>query len=204
MIDLRCLENDGEPDNLESNISYQEDELYEDINEEQEEGQGEENSETFSVERRRKILILHFYLNEFPHKLGVYKDMDFESLSNKELDKIREEFDFIIGTKNTVNVTIRAFQHSIKMLEDFCVAYTPLKVQGLSVINNDAELMDDVKHFALQNMLLLKTKPEHRILFTVVSTMGVLHNINSQNPQAIQGNNQSIENNVNLNEFDDL
>ena len=49
------------------------------------------------------------------------------------------------------------------------------------------EYMDDVKHFALQNMSLIKTKPEHRILFKVVSTMTALHTYNSrQDIQSIQ------------------
>lgn len=205
MINLEVIENTETPDNLESNIidygpsepEYSEEEL---INDEP-----EEESTMLGIDRRRKILILQFYLNEFPQKLAVYRDFDFETLSDSDLERIREEFDFIIGTKNTVNISVRAFQHSIIMLEDFCTSFTPLKVHGLKNINQDPELMEDVKLLSLQNMALIKTKPEHRILFKVISTMGVLHNFNSSQENITQPETTNAQNrNEDFSQFDDL
>ena len=121
------------------------------------------------IERRRRILILQFYLNEFPDTLVVYKDLNFENMSDQGLLDIRQEFDFIIGCKNSVGITITAFKKSIETLEHVCVNFTPLKVQGLSTLTQDKDLIDDVKHWSLQNMQLIQIKPEYRILYRVLS-----------------------------------
>ena len=116
----------------------------------------ENNDDRFGIERRRKILVLQFYLNEFPKKLKVYQELQLETLSNDELDKIRQEFDFVIGCKNTVNISVKALKQSIFTLEEVCCKFTPLKVKGLTGICDDPELLDDVKHWALQNMIILE------------------------------------------------
>ena len=119
MINLASIENNEQSNEVDNDIIQ---EPYMDISEEDIEEP--KNEELFTIERRRKILILQFYLNEFVHKLTVYKDMNFEGLSGEELDKIKNEFDFIIGTKNTVNISVKAFQQSIYTLEEhICCLY---------------------------------------------------------------------------------
>ena len=203
MINLASIENNEQSNEVDNDIIQ---EPYMDISEEDIEEP--KNEELFTIERRRKILILQFYLNEFAHKLTVYKDIDFEGLSGEELDKIKNEFDFIIGTKNTVNISVKAFQQSIYTLEHICCLYTPLKIKGLSNINNDPELIEDIKHLCLQNMALIKTKPEHRILFKVISTMTALHSYNTLNDNALEVANNGINNNNDgnniSNDFSDL
>jgi len=39
--------------------------------------------------------------------------------------------------------------------------------------------MDDVKHLALKYMSLVKTEPEHRIVYKILFNMLLLHQINS-------------------------
>jgi hypothetical protein len=203
MINITSIENpNNDVQDLDNNIIQEEQEEQEEyttnnIEDEQEEQCDEEK---YTIDRRRKILILQFYINEFPRKLAMYVEHDLEQMTNEELGKLRNEFDFIIGCKNTVNITTKAFQHSICALEGLCVNYTPLKVNGLSLMCNDEELMDDVKHWALQNMSMIRTKPEHRILFKVVSTMSALHTLNSSNQNQEQYNNY----NNNNNNYDDL
>ena len=50
--------------------------------------------------------------------------MNFEGLSGEELDKIKNEFNFIIGTKNTVSISVKAFQQSIYKFEHMLSIYT--------------------------------------------------------------------------------
>ena len=206
MINLASIENmeSSQPVNNEY-IDYGEPEMTPMDSMELKDDSPEENTELFSIERRRKILILQFYLNEFPNKLGVYREADFESLSNEELDKIRSEFDFIIGAKNTVNISVKAFQQSIYTLEHVCVKYTPLKVQGLSNINEDPELLEDVKHWALKNMALIKTEPEQRILFKVMSTITALHSYNTMHENTMESDNSIKQSTQDIEEeFSDL
>ena len=48
-------------------------------------------------------------------------------------------------------------------------------------------------------MALIKTKPEHRILFKVISTMTALHSYNSLNDNALEVANNGINNDGNNN-----
>ena len=57
-------------------------------------------------------------------------------------------------------------------------------------------------------MALIKTKPEHRILFKVISTMTALHSYNTLNDNALEVANNGINNNNDgnniSNDFSDL
>ena len=44
----------------------------------------------------------------------------------------------------------------------------------------DPALIDDIKAWSLENIDLIRTKPEHRILSKVLSSIILLHNANSQ------------------------
>lgn len=41
------------------------------------------------------------YLNEFP-KLTAYKSQNLEKLTNEELQKLREEIDYVLGARQNV------------------------------------------------------------------------------------------------------
>jgi len=58
-----------------------------------------------SIERRRLILMLEFYVLEFPDKLSAFKKTDFNNLDEKQLKELKSEFDFIIGAKCNVKST---------------------------------------------------------------------------------------------------
>ena len=161
MINLKSIESDNnyeqEPDN--DIIEYPEEKkIYNDYNYDYDydDMPDEEEDERFSIELRKKRLLMSFYLIEFPKKLSIYKKINLEDLSSDELDKLKEEWDFIIGAKNSVGMSVTAFRQAIFMLEEVCVKYTPLQVQGMRALGNDQDLID-VKHFALQNMTLIKT-----------------------------------------------
>ena len=71
MINLASIENNEQSNEIDNDIIQ---EPHMDISEEDIEEEPK-NEELFTIERRRKILILQFYLNEFVHKLTMYKNI---------------------------------------------------------------------------------------------------------------------------------
>lgn len=160
--------------------------------------QKEEGVHLDPIDRRRQILLLNFYINEFPEKLRPFCRTNFESLSDEKLIELKNEFDFIIGCRSNVKMMQQGFVQGVRVLEYICVNYTPMNVNGLSNMVNDSELQDDLKHLALKHMSLYKSEPEHRILYKLITSMLLLHQVNSsnialgiaqQNKQTIQSDN---------------
>jgi hypothetical protein len=89
------------------------------------------------------------------------------------------------------------------MLELVCKNFTPLKVDGLTNIVNDSEFQDDVKHLALKYMTIIKTEPEHRVAYKILSNMMLLHQFNSSNIGNINQNNLEEINKIN-NKYSEL
>jgi len=56
-----------------------------------------------------------------------------------------------------------------------------MKINGLTNAINDDDFQDDCKHLALKYMTLLKTEPEHRIAYKILTTALLLHQVNSSN-----------------------
>ena len=139
----------------------------------------DEEEKQMGIDHRRKILIIQYYLNEFPDKLKGYKNINLESLSDEELDDLRKEMDFVNSQRSSVNMAVQAFVQGVNTIETLCCNFTPLKVQGLTNICNDKDLIDDVKSLVLSNMTLAHIEPEYRILYKLSSSMLLLHNINS-------------------------
>jgi hypothetical protein len=146
----------------------------------------EKKSDDESIDRRRLILILQFYVVEFPEKLKSFKNTKFEKLSEDELINLKNEFDFIIGAKCNVRSTQYAITQGIKLLETVCVNFTPLNVNGLANAVEDDDFRDDCKHLALKYMTLIKTEPEHRIAYKILTSALLLHQINSLKKNNIQ------------------
>jgi len=140
-----------------------------------------EINEEDSIERRRLILMLEFYVIEFPDKLSSFKKTDFSKLDDKKLKELKSEFDFIIGAKCNVKSTQYMVLQGVYLIETLSKSFIGLKVDGLTNSVNDKEFMDDVKHLALKYMSLVKTEPEHRIAYKILSNMLLLHQVNSAN-----------------------
>lgn len=154
--------------------------------------QKEEKEPNLSIDRRRTILILQMYINEFPDKLKTFKNTNFEKKKDEELKKLKNEFDFIIGCKNNIKSAEYCCIRGVNLLEVICCNYTPIQCQGLSTAVNDEDFRDDVKHLCLKYMSLIKTEPEHRIAYKIASNMLLLHQVNSIKNQS---------NNFNINEI---
>ena len=145
-------------------------------------------------ERRKLIILLQYYLVEFPEKLKDFKNKSLENMEYDELINLKQDFDIILSHKNTVGISENIFLKGVSILEYISVNYTPLKLEGYTQMCNDRELLDDVKLVILQNMNLISTKPEQRIIFKMATNMLLLHNINSQ-----KQDNHIIDNNNKLN-----
>ena len=94
-----------------------------------------------------------------------------ESLSDEELDDLRKEMDFVNSQRSSVNMGVQAFVQGVNTIETLCCNFTPLKVQGLTNICNDKDLIDDVKSLMLSNMTLAHIEPEYRIAYKLTSSM---------------------------------
>ena len=80
-------------------------------------------------------------------------------MSSDQLENIKNEMDFCIGAKTTVKATQYTFLQGISIFEMICINFTPIKIQGLSKLCESDDFQDDVKHFALKHMRLIKTEP---------------------------------------------
>ena len=67
----------------------------------------------FGVQRRRKILTLQMYLNEFATELIQYKDINLETLTNDELEELRKEMDFVISARGNIGISVDIFFQSL-------------------------------------------------------------------------------------------
>lgn len=139
------------------------------------------------IERRRNILLLQMYENEFAEKLKAFRGTNYEKLSDNELISLKNEYDYVIGAKSNVKVAQNVFIKGVHILEHVCKHYTPINVNGLSnLLSNDDELQEDIKHMALKYMNLVKTEPEQRVAYKIITSMILLNQINSASNSGIE------------------
>lgn len=141
------------------------------------------------INKRRQILMIQFYVNEFPDKLQQFKKMKLEKKSIDELNDLKKEIDFIISNKSNVRAGVQLITTGIQTLEFFMLNFTPINAKGLSNICNDKETMDDIKHLALKHCQLISSEPESRLMYKILTTTLLLHNINTN----IDINNPNID-----------
>ena len=134
---------------------------------------------TPSIDRSRLILIMKFYLLEFPKKLEEFHTTDFESMTEEELTKLREVFDYIIGSRSNIRGSQVMFMEGVGLLEHCLANYTPIRAEGLKKLCDDKEMREDIAHLCLKHMALIKTEPHQRIAFKLFSNLLVVHQINS-------------------------
>lgn len=165
----------------------------------------EKPSEEDIINKRRLILLLNFYLLEFPEKLKTFKKINLEKKTLDELKDLQKEFDFCIGNQSNVKGGTALVLSGIQALEYVSVNYTPLQCNGLAqAISNDPESIDTIKHICLKHLgsSMLNTEPEHRLVYKLLTTALSLHTINSFSENMATHNDSIIEK-VNI-EFQDL
>ena len=73
---------------------------------------------------------------------------------------------------------VQLISTGIETLEFFLVNFSPINCTGLSRICKDPEVIDDMKHITLKHCQLISTEPEARLLYKILQTSLMLHNIN--------------------------
>ncbi len=153
-------------------------------------------SEDEVIAKRRLILLLQFYLLEFPDKLKTFKKINLEKKDLAELKDLQKEMDFCISNQSNVKQGSEMILSGIQGLEYICVNFTPLQCSGLSEnIKNDAETIDTIKHLCLKHMgaSMMNTEPEHRLMYKILTTALSLHTINSFSANMVQHNDDIIQ-----------
>lgn len=136
-------------------------------------------SEDEAINKRRIILTIEFYINEFPEKLKGFKKINFEKKTIDELNELKKELDFIISNKSSVKQGTQMIIAGINTLEYISCNFTPINCKGLSNICNDEDTINDMKHICLKRMSLINTEPEARLMYKILTHMVLLHNLNS-------------------------
>lgn len=162
-------------------------------------------SEDDVINKRRLILLLNFYLLEFPDKLKAFKKINLEKKDVDELKDLQKEMDFCISNQSNVKQGSEMVLSGIHALEYMCVNFTPLQCSGLhEEIRKDPESIDTIKHLCLKHMgsSMLNTEPEHRLMYKVLTTALSLHTVNSISQNMYQ-HNENVLNKINL-DYSDL
>ncbi len=155
-------------------------------------------------ERQRMILILQFYLLEFPEKLAAFKGTSFHKKSMEDLIELRNQMDGIISSKSGLQKTQMILTSGIRLIELVATHTTPIRCEGLANwMTKDPEVLDDIKHVALKRMSLASIDPEMRLLYKVASNMLLLHNANTAKPLVQSEPNQEKLNELNS-KYNDL
>lgn len=142
-----------------------------------------EEIEEDTINKRRLLLLIQFYLLEFPEKLSTFKKIKFENKSVDELEKLKKEMDFTISNSSTVEAGTQMIMGTIQTLEVLSI-YCGINCQGLSNrLCNDKQTIDDIKHLCLKHMHLVSAEPEARLLYKILTNMVLLHNINPSSEQ---------------------
>jgi len=150
----------------------------EEIPESQIEHDKDVDEEMFSQDRRRLILLIQFPINEFPERLRMFKKKDLEDLSKTELQSLLSEMQYTLGAKSNVRAAVGGMTMAIVMIEQLSV-FTPLKLQGLSAITQNPDVIDDMKLIALKYTDLIHVEPEARLGMKILSAALGLHQINT-------------------------
>lgn len=133
------------------------------------------------IQKRKIILMIQRYILEFDQHLP--KDLhitDFRSFTTDQLLSLLDEIKFTVCVRNSGKMNLRAIRQGLVALESALIAFTPLKVQGLSNIADDPDFQDTCKELMLDNMDLFYTDPKYRIAYSILTAMMNLHIMNSR------------------------
>lgn len=134
-----------------------------------------------SIDKRRTILVIQRYALEFEQYLGSLNKSasELELLNEDQLKSLLEEIKFTVSVRNSGKMSERAILMSISQLENFCCAYTPLNVKGLSNICKDEDFVMTVKEFCLENINLFYVPASYRLCYALLMSATNLHMYNT-------------------------
>lgn len=156
-------------------------------------------SEDDIIAKRKIILLLQFYMIEFPVELKSFKKINMDKKNNDELLEIKREMDFTLGNNSGIKSALTIFRTMITTIEMLALNFTPLNCRGLSNICNDPDVIKDVKLIALKNSNLIQTEPEFRLIYKVVTSAIALHGLNPEIQYDVPNRAQTEDNIKNTN-----
>jgi len=145
-----------------------------------EEEQPEQVDPNYGEERAKKIRKIEMFMKVFPHKLTAYAEIPIYQLQDEQLDALLDEFRIMLNGKSNIDFTVQLAANGIYISEHLLCAYTPIKAKGLSSVLQDQEFLDDIKLFAMNNLDIIETSPESRIIMKLCQTLLTVHAINSK------------------------
>jgi hypothetical protein len=134
-----------------------------------------------TIEKRRLILIIQRYTLEFDKYLGSLNKSasELEDFTEDQLKNLLDEIKFTVSVRNSGKMSERAVLMGIQQLENFCVAFTPLNIRGLSNICNDDDFKMTVKEFCLENINLFYVPASYRMAYALLMAGMNLHVYNT-------------------------
>jgi hypothetical protein len=157
------------------------------------------------IQKRRLKEVLQQYLLTFPEKLKTFKKINLEKQDLDQLKDLETEMDFCISNNANIKGCTEVIFSGINAFEYMCVNFTPLQNAGLhEAMKNDPDTVDTIKHLCLKNLgsMMMNTKPEHRLLYKILTTSLSLHAVNSFSQNMYQ-HNENVLNKINL-DYSDL
>jgi hypothetical protein len=185
-IDISAIMVDPEPEEMEDNIAEADYEPGPDpyeIAAQQEAARREAEraaEEKYGQDRRRLILLIQIYLNEFPKQLEAFKKHKLEKMKREELIKLREEIEYVMSQKQNVATAVNGMIMGINVLEQLAVNFTPLKVNGTAAaLAADEDAVSDMKCVAIKHLDMAFLEPESRLAMRVLTTAMKVHGMNT-------------------------
>jgi hypothetical protein len=134
-----------------------------------------------TIKKRHIILIIQRYIIEFSDCLPAdLIGANFSSLSADELANLLTEIKFCVATRNTTTMSTRAMKQGVRVLETgLCTV--GVKCQDLYNVCDDKDFDATLREFTLDNMNLFYTKPQYRLMYSLLMAIVNLHMINSKN-----------------------
>lgn len=152
------------------------------------------------IAKRKLILKIQQYIVQFskylPQELNI---KEFKDFTIEQLQSLLDEIKFTIAVRNSGKMNQRMILQGITLLESLLIAFTPLKVKGLSQICLDKDFQETVLELCLE-MEMMYLDPKYRLCYALVSAATTLHIMNSR-AEAIQQS--EIKTNVDLSKPND-
>lgn len=141
---------------------------------------------TEKIDRQQLETAVRLCLENYPEKLAAMKKLKPAELTDDELEECWKQIEFTMGATQNLRTAVGGMIMGIQMLELGTIAASggAIKVQGLSQICNNQDVLDDIKFICIKNIGGVNTSPEMRLGIAIAQHALRLHTVNSMNSAA--------------------
>ena len=130
----------------------------------------------------------------------MYKETNVVNMSIEELDNLLQHFENILGSTQAVSMWLKAIISGINALEILGTTYGGMQINGItSLLKGDENFVDDCKHVILSNLTGAVSKPENGVLYKLVYSGLMMHNMKRFGVQLPPSNNNKNEEKKDIN-----